>query len=223
MIQKKHETEALKKFRTQKVINLDKLVSLLKCSKRTIKRRLKCWGVCTSYNQNSSYYVLPDIPKFNQYGIWKYRKIFFSKYGNLKETFNSVIDQSVSGLDASEMSGILGLPAYTFLSHYKNDPNTEREKYNGLYIYFSKTPDIFKKQKREREEIILSKAAMDLPPAVEAVTILVEFIKHSQDNVDQLTHRVRRKGVKVSIAKIHSLLVYHNLLKKNPDFQSFEH
>jgi len=176
------------------------------CSERTIQRRLKSWGAYTSYNKNCCYYTLTDIPRFNQYGIWKYKGIFFSKFGNLKNTVIAVVEQSESGLSAYELSEIIALPSYTFLSHFKNDPNIQREKHKGVYVYFSKDPDEFDKQKRKRKDIILSKAILDLPTDAEAIIVLVELIKHPADKIDQLSSRVRRKGVPISTHKIDNLL-----------------
>lgn len=213
----------LKFFRKKKVMKIDDFVKLLKCSIPTVRRRLKEWKTYTSYNQNGRYYVLCSVPKFDQYGLWKYTNILFSKTGNLKETLVYIVDQSISGLSVSEISEVLRLPATNFLGHFKNDHSIQREKYNGIYIYFSRSPEIFEKQKTEREKIIHSTAKLNLPSDCDAVNIIVELIKHSQDSIEQLTHRVRKRGVKVSIEKIRNLLVYHNLLKKTQDFQSSEH
>jgi hypothetical protein len=113
------------------------------------------------------------------------------------------------------MSDILGLPAHTFLSHCKDSADIHREKYKGLYIYFSKDPVIFKKQKKEREKQVRSRAILDLPSDADAVIILVTLIKHPNDSIEQLTRRVRRGGVKVPIENCRNLLIYHDLLKKN--------
>lgn len=211
--------KAVEAFKMQKVIKLDQLMDLLKSSRRTTQQRLKEWGTYTSYNQNGRYYVLPDIPEFNQYGIWKFKNIFFSKHGNLKNVFVYIVDQSVSGLNAFEMSEIMGLPAHTFLSHFKNDPNIKREKHKGVYIYFSKKKESFEKQKLEREKQFFTMAKLDLPSDGDAIAILVELIKHPQDNIEQLHHRALRKGIKSPVEKIRNLLIYHGIQKKTPDIQ----
>ncbi len=223
MTKEKKEDEALKIFRSHKVVTMVNLVSLLNYSERTIKRRLRHWKAYTSYNHNSSFYVLPDIPEFDQYGIWKYRKIFFSKFGNLNKTLKGIIDQSAAGLNASEISDILGLSAYTFLSHFKNDSNLQRQQHNGRYIYFSKKPDIFEIQKIARDEKRKSIAQSDLPSDADSVIILAELIKHLKDTVEQLTRRARRRGIRVSTEKVRNLFDYHNLLKKTRDSQSSGH
>jgi len=208
--------EVFKVFKKRKVLTMIKLIAIMMCSERTIQRRLKSWGAYTSYNKNCRYYTLADIPHFNQYGIWKYKGIFFSNFGNLKNTVIAVVKQSESGLNAQELCEIVGLPSYTFLSHFKDDLNFHREKHKGVYVYFSKDPDQFNKQKRKRESIIESTALLDLPTDAEAIIILVELIKHPADKIDQLVRRVRRKGVPISTQKIKNLLIYHGLLKKNP-------
>jgi transcriptional antiterminator len=180
--------KTLKVFRADKIISMDKLMALLECSERTVQRRLKEWRAYTSYNQKGRYYVLPNVPQFDdQHGLWKYKNAFFSKHGNLKETLTYLVNQSKAGLDAFELSDILGLPAHTFLSHYKDSANIQREKHRGLYIYFSKNPATFAKQKREREELICSKATLDLPSDADAVIILVTLIKHPRDSIKQHT------------------------------------
>jgi hypothetical protein len=213
----KQTREVFKVFKKLKVLTIIKLTAIMMCCERTIQRRLKSWGAYyTSYNKNCRYYTLADIPRFNQYGIWKYKGIFFSKFGNLKNTVIAVVKQSESGLSAHELSEIIALPSYTFLSHFKNDPNIQREKHKGVYVYFSKDLDEFDKQKRKRKGIIQSKALLDLPTDAEAIIVLVELIKHPADKIDQLSSRIHRKGVPISTHKINNLLTYHGILKKNP-------
>lgn len=190
------------------------LVALLQCSEKTARRRLKEWNTFTSYNQNGRYYVLANVPEFDEYGLWKFKNAFFSKHGNLKQTLTCIVHQSKAGLDAFEIGDILSLPAHTFLSHFKDTAEIQRERYKGLYIYFSKNPMVFEKQKRAREELIRSRATLDLPSDGDAVIILVTLIKHPNDSMKQLLRRVRRRGIKVSIEKCRNLFMYHDLKKK---------
>ena len=210
----KQAKAAFKLFKNKKILDMKTLVTILTCSERTVQRNLKKWKAHTSYNKNCRYYTLPDIPSFNQHGIWKYKDIFFSKYGNLKDTVINVVSKSESGLNAKEISEIIGLSSYTFLSHFKNDSKIQRKKYQGIFIYFSSDPDNHKKQKYKRDNFIQSSAILDLPTDAEAITILVELIKNPLGNIDQLTRRVRKKGIPISKSKIFNLLSYHQILKK---------
>ncbi len=211
----KQTSEVLKAFKKQKILTMSILLKILICSERTIQRRLKDWSVYTSYNKNGRYYTLPDIPRFDQYGIWKHSGVFFSKYGNLKNTVIAVIKQSNTGLSAHELSEVTGLSSYAFLSHFKSIPDIKREKQKGIYIYFSSDTDQFVMQKRKRESLAQTVVQQDLPSDGDAISILVELIKNPTDDIDQFVRRIRRKGMPISTLKIMSLLAYHGILKKN--------
>jgi len=131
-------------------------------------------------------------------------KVFsFLADGNLKNTVEAIVEQSTSGLSAFERTSILGLSAHTFLSHFKNAVNIRIKKYKGLNIYFSNNPDIYEKQSVKRDQITHSSLA--LPSDLDAIIILVEFIKHPDDSVGQLALRCRRKNVNVCVDEISNL------------------
>ena len=214
-VKKNNDDNVLTIFRSKQVITLNELAELSKCSIKTIQRRLKKGKTYRSYNQNGRYYVLADVPAFNQDGIWQFKDIFFSKHGNLRETLVHLVEQSEAGCSVSEMSSILGMPVHKFLcEHFKNAPALERNKHQGSYIYFSKHSKRYAQQKDQREKLVGSQARQNSPSNAEAVIILVELIKHLNDTVEQLTRRVRRRGLRVSIEAVHHLLLYHDLLKK---------
>ena len=73
-------------LKKEKIFTLNQLVSILECSSRTAQAKLKLWKTYTSYNQNGKYYTLPEIPHFNEHGLWRFKRAVFSKYGNLKKT-----------------------------------------------------------------------------------------------------------------------------------------
>ena len=74
---KNQDSFAFAFFRKKKVVTIQELINVLKKSIATVRRRLKKWKAFTSYNQNGRYYALPEIPKFNSFGLWKYRKVLF--------------------------------------------------------------------------------------------------------------------------------------------------
>ncbi len=148
---KNTKENALFVFQSEKVITIDRLAGLLDRSKRTAQRRLKEWRAYGSYNKNGRYYVLPQIAKFDSSGMWKFKNILFSKHGNLRDTLFYFVDNSPAGLSALELSEYLGLPVYSFLSRYNQSWNLPKEKYQGIYIYFSTDTNIFENQRKERD------------------------------------------------------------------------
>ena len=95
--------KGLKAFRRRKVLTLEEVAELVHSSIHTARRRLKEWQAHTSYNQNGRYYALPDVPEFDADGLWHWRGVFFSRYGNLKQTVVELIHRSSAGLDAGEL------------------------------------------------------------------------------------------------------------------------
>ena len=60
----------LRRWRRKKVITLAELTEELRTSLRTIRRRLKLWGALASFNHNSRFYTLPELPQFDELGLW---------------------------------------------------------------------------------------------------------------------------------------------------------
>ncbi len=220
---KKYTTEnVLTVFQSEKILTSVTLAKLLDSSERTARRRLKEWQAYRSYNMNGRYYVLPYIAKFDSSGIWKWKDVLFSRHGNLKDTLLSFLDNSDAGLSASQLSDVLNLPAYSFLSQCHKDWNVSREKYQGIYLYFSNKPHIFEKQRDERANIIHSHAGEQIPSDRDALLILAECIKHPADSPEQLVRRVRRNGVVIGIEQVRNVLIHDKLAGKNVGFRAIE-
>ncbi len=120
-----------------KVFTLERLVSSLGCSIPTARLKLKQWRAHTSYNQNGRYYAMPTVPRFDNNGLWHYEDIYFSRYGNLKSTIVQLVERSPSGLAGKEIGALVRLDPRSFLHHFRNAGGIQREKADGVYVYFS--------------------------------------------------------------------------------------
>lgn len=210
------EKDVLQQFRRQKIITLEQLVQLLQCSTITVRRRLKKWRTYTSINKNGRYYTLPQIPVFDENGLWKYQTILFSKHGNLKQTVIELIRQSPSGLDAGQIAKKLDLVANSsFFSQLKNVAALRREKHQGRFVYFSDSTEIYVRQKQQR--LLTSHRSIELPTDAEAVVILVQLIKHPGISIERLVHKVGQVNKRIEADAIERFLDFHGLLKKTSD------
>lgn len=208
------DSKSLKIFRKRKVLTALELASLLQCSLPTVKRRLKQWNTHTSYNKNGRYYVLADVPRFDNNGLWRYRGICFSRHGNLTKTLVNLVKNSSAGLNASEIGGLLAMQPRAFLSLFRNHPQLRREKHQGAFVYFSSDETIYARQRSRRLEMVRSAR---LPPDVLAVAILAESIKNPHLSVEELCVHLCKKGYKVTIECVRNLFAFHGLaLKKTP-------
>jgi hypothetical protein len=178
----------------------------------TARRRLKKWQTYTSINRNGRYYTLPQIPVFDQNGLWKYQAVLFSKHGNLKQTIVALIINSPKGLSAVEIAEFVDLaPNSSYLSRFKSVTGVKREKHEGRYIYLSDQPEIYTRQKQRRAS---DHKAIVFPTDAQAVVILVQLIKYPGIDIEKLADKVLEQGQLIEPATIRDFLRFHDLLKK---------
>lgn len=206
------EETALSTFRERRILTIDELSALLRCSTITSRRRLKQWRALTSYNQNNRYYTLPSVPVFNKLGLWHYRGVFFSKHGTCKQTVVHFVHLSEKGLSNAELAEVLGENPNSLLAHFKEIPGLVKERHGRDIVYFSSDEEVCKRQKRNR--FPPEPSAAKLPPDAQAIIILVELIHHPDLSIDELAARLLEKGHEVEAGSIAALFKQHRI-KKN--------
>ena len=214
--EKMNNEAVVKKIMKKRVFVISDLSHWLGRSLPTCRRRLKKWHAHTSYNHNGRYYTLPEVISFNEYNIWHYQGISFSKHGNLKQTVVSLIMSSSSGLSATELGNILQMNPHSFLPQFQGEPELYREKIGGFFIWFAANKEVQEKQKQSR----MSPQSPDLltmPSDREAVMILVDLLHHLNTDISEIVSRLRHKRIILGIKVVHHFLAYHDLLKKTMD------
>ena len=216
MVTNENEIKTIKSIEEKKVIAITEICQLLMCSTRTAQRHLKQWQAYNSCNYNGRFYTLPNIAKFDKSGLWRYKGKLFSRHGNLKETVLHFVKSSPMGLDASEIGKLLQMLPYSFMSHFRNIAGIRREKYEGRFVYFSDEKTTYPRQRQKREDA--AKATLSkLPPATDAVLILVDRIIHPGSSAEECARRLRKKVKHISAEAIHALFEYHGIEKKTAD------
>ncbi len=205
--------KAQKAFRRQMILTLAEVAELIDSSIHTARRRLKDWQALTSYNQNGRFYTLPQVPVFNQHGLWRYKDISFSKYGNLKKTIIHLVMVSSAGLSGRELGDLVDLSPQSFMHHFSNCPGLCREKYNGVFVYFTDEPDIYERQRRQRQTDLCRIAVTAISDS-EAVMILVAIISHHGISADDILALPKIKKSKLTLATIQGFMESHGLVKK---------
>ena len=197
-----------------KVFTLEQVVASLNCSVPTARLKLKQWQAYTSYNQNGRYYTMSTVPRFDENGLWHYKKVSFSKYGNLKNTVVHLINASPSGLTGNEIGDLVRLRSRSFLHHFRDVAGIQREKTGRVYVYYSDDTDKYKGQIQNRSEGLIFTG--DLLSDADAVVVLTALIKHHGISVDDIMQlpEVRERGL--SGVVIREFLDRHDLLKKTP-------
>ena len=212
------EKGILNHLRKQIVFQFDDVQRMLQCSVRTARRRIKQWNAFSSLNENGSYYVLPEIPKFNENYIWQHNKIIFSKHRTLNKTISALVEASPAGITVFEANKVIGIPVKNILSQEAlQKKKYHREKNMGMYVYYSNNHSDYIRQRMQRQKKYPEINKMDFPTDSESVLILVEHIKNPDAPFHRLAKCVKRRGVSVTAKKIKNLLEHHDIVKKTPN------
>ena len=146
----------------QNLLNVNKIATLSEIkialntnSTMTVFRKLKELEYISSYSHRGKYYSLLGIADFDNYGLWSYQSVWFSKYGNLVETVKDFIDNSTAGYSAKELESILHVEVkHTLLNLYQNK-RAVREKFDNVYVYFTNDKRRMKSQRLIRKDQVV--------------------------------------------------------------------
>lgn len=209
---------ALKYLEKIKIFTIVQLSNLLKCSVPNARLKLKQWHTFTSYNQNGRYYTLPQVPRFDQFGLWHHKNVSFSKHGNLRKTLVHLVVSAKAGLSGKQLGQLLGLTPQSFLHHFRNCPGICREKHGGVFVYFSDEISVYEKQVRNRRSLVVQKTVVRISDS-EAIMILVAVIKDHGISAEGIIALPELKKSKIKLAAVRSFFEEYGLGKKIPDSQ----
>lgn len=197
------------------VQTLDDLGIKSGCQHRTLQRIIKSCNLITSYNQNARFYTAPSLCHFNADGIWNFKQILFSKYGNLFETITALIDKSMAGYTGRELSLIILVKADDALHVMWLKERVRRQKTGGSQVYFSMREDLFKQQLSAREQQApVAMETLALPDYQRTIAVLVEIIVQDSIVAEKLQKGIARRNFEISIAEIEAVIEHYQLKKK---------
>ena len=129
-------------LRSKKIASMDDLKTALGTSAdATVFRRLAELSYRTSYSHRGRYYTIDEIPEYDEWGLWSFRCIWFSRYGTLMATAEALVDECESGLFASELEALLHVEVKSCLLKLVLQERISRELFSGRYLYCSCTPE----------------------------------------------------------------------------------
>jgi hypothetical protein len=168
-------------FARHKVATLDELRAALGDPARcTVFRKLGELEYLSSYSHRGKYFTLRSVARFSPQGLWNWRAVWFSRFGNLLRTAEAFVHDSEAGYTAAELKEILQVKTKHALSHLVRTGRLQRETFDSLYVYLSREEPVAARQRKARGERLkpcpaaLMVANPDLA-AEEAKALLVLF------------------------------------------------
>jgi hypothetical protein len=144
---------ALKKFLDKhKVATMAQISTALGGPARcTVFRKLAELDAMNSYSHRGKYYTLRAIARFSARGLWHFRSVWFSRFGNLLETAEAFVQRSSAGYSAKELRETLGVKTKHALAQLVRNGRLQREKIGASYIYFSRENNTARRQRTARK------------------------------------------------------------------------
>ena len=192
---------------------IEELTRSLDYSTISIRRFLKDIGYYSSFTHNSMWYTLHSIPTFNKRGLWFYQEIGFSKHGNLKQTIFNFVSKSPQGLTAKDLFEILLIPCHPVLNQMYKKNQIDRFNTQRGFVYLSIDNKKRQRQLNRLQSQFFTVKESESLNAQAAVYVLVEYIKHPEASVAELSKAVEKREVKASPGAITMLFKEHDLKK----------
>jgi len=202
------------------VATIDVLCNELSKSRITVLRALKSYGYFSSFNFNSSYFTLKDIPDFDKDGLWFHGEVGFSRYGTLTQTIKAIIDHSEKGYTVVELQKLLGTKVHNQLSLLCRKRMLTRFYVARNCVYTSVEPKLQASQEAKRKGRIKKPKAIttiQVPAGLEALTVirlLVEMIQEPDATAASLSQRLQRQGLHITAEQVRGVIEFYSLVKK---------
>jgi len=204
--------EVIRSFVRKRVLTKAELLEEHGCSPMTLWRLLRQTGYLTSYNHNARYYTLASIPEFDDYGLWNYNDIRFSRWGRLPETMVAVVGRSAAGMTARELADLLHVRnAKPLLAQLAVRERLVRESVGRSFVYLASESDRRKQQLGRRHEQGLLRT---LPEPGEIIALLVEIIRHPRQTPGYWARQLARRDIRLQTQEIRVVLAHYGLSPK---------
>jgi len=147
-------------FNRHKIATLDELREALGNPARcTVFRKLGDLQYLSSYSHRGKYYTLKSIARFSEQGLWSFRSVWFSRFGNLLQTCQAFVHDSDAGYSAGELKDIVQVKTKHALTQLVRDGRLARETFDSVYVYLSAQQDVASRQIDARKALLQQSAA----------------------------------------------------------------
>ena len=178
-------SDPLRKFlRANKIATLPELKQALGTTvDTTVFRKLKELSYRSSYSHRGRYYTLAEIPQFDPHGLWSFQSVWFSRWGNLVSTVETLVSGAPQGYFANELQQILHVEVKDTLLQLVEQRRLARLPVKGLFLYCSPDTAVRRRQVLARQalsEIPGSASAEVSPEELKASLVLFSSLLDEQ-------------------------------------------
>src|ERR1700694_1946800 len=103
----------------------------------TVFRKLKLLDYLSSYTHRGRYYAFREIARFDEAGLWSPDAAWFSRYGTLVSTIETLVNQSPRGYFADELADTLHAEVQDPIHYMVRAVRLHRSAVTGRFLYTS--------------------------------------------------------------------------------------
>ena len=119
-------------FEREKILSMSKVKDILVTGSRmTGFRQLRKYCCVTSYSHKGMFYTLPGIAEFDEFGLWSYRSVYFSRHGTLLGTISELVRVAPSGYTALELETRLHVFVQNAVKHLLDREALNRRRHGN--------------------------------------------------------------------------------------------
>lgn len=216
MLDKSASLQALKKlFRRSSVADMETLFRTIETrSRMSIFRRLNDVGYYSSYTHTGRHYTLVGIPLFDEFGLWFYQGIGFSRFGTLKATIVKLVSGAPAGITHMELSNLLRIRVHNTLLSLVRECLVDRKRIDKEFLYVDLEPDKATEQiSRRRKQFADTHKEIVEISATTTIEVLIEIIQAGRIyiNPSLIADRLSSRGVPVSNKQIEQVFIRYGI------------
>jgi hypothetical protein len=123
-------------FQAQKIATLPQLKAALGSSVDvTVFRKLATLPYRSSYSHRGAYYTLDSIARYDEFGLWSYQDVYFSRHGTLLHTAATLVTNAAAGYFAEELVALVQVVVKDPLRQLVQQDRLHRREVQGRYLY----------------------------------------------------------------------------------------
>jgi len=199
------------------VVLPDLRAALGDASRATTFRYLQRVPYRRSYNCNGRYYTRHDPARYDRWGLWSHRAIYFSEDGSLSLTLRRLISESPAGYTHNELQHLLRVRVQPLLLAALERGWVARERVQGVYVY--SLPELASRaaQLQQRHELLDAEQSAvshgDVVSLSERVIIevLLVVIRHRGATPAQVARRLRGHSPAIPITQVREVFACYDL------------
>lgn len=199
----------------EKVVLFSVIVSSVICSSVTLRRDLKTLRTLTSYTHRGSYVTLPDIPVFDNLGIWFFEDIGFSRFKNSLELITDVVENSKEGITKAEIESLLRIGISKQIQILMKQERLHRIKVGAQYLYI---PSKAARDKKMRLKIVGSRQIEERyeqeVTILDLIAVLKVVLQEGKIEMRLLKRWIYKYSLKIPLTKLEHIIMKYELDEK---------